>query len=53
MFEFYIVINEGCWCEHTSKVYAIDENRNRFLIYNRHDEFEWIDFEDCKLVKEE
>lgn len=39
--------------EHTSRVYAIDSVRDRFLVVDDNEFFNWADTKDCKLVKEE
>ena len=37
--------------EHSSKVYYIDTNRDRFLIVDDDGNFRWIDTDDCKLLE--
>lgn len=51
MLDFKVYYDDGDYCG-TSKVYAIDNNRDRFLIVNVHDKFIWVDTRDCTLEKE-
>lgn len=37
----------------TSKVYAIDPTRDRFLIVNACGEFLWVDTKDCMIERDE
>lgn len=53
MAEFYVVCYPGAWHEFTSKVYAIECNRELFLVADKNDEFEWVDFKDCRLTTKE
>lgn len=51
MLNFEVYYNDGYYCG-TSKVYAIDTIKDRFLIVNTHDRFLWIDTENCTIEKE-
>ena len=51
MLNFEVYYNNGYYCG-TSKVYAIDTIKDRFLIVNTHDRFLLVDIEDCTIEKE-
>ena len=40
-------------CCETSKVYAIDTNRDRFLVTTPYGNFLWVNIKDCTLEKEQ
>lgn len=46
MLDFEVYYDDGEYCG-TSKVYAIDTTRDRFLVVNAHSEFIWVDTKDC------
>lgn len=48
----FIVKYEGDYTI-TSKVYAIDTVRDRFLIVDIWDNFVWVDTRNCEFVKED
>lgn len=54
-FEVYYEVGLPGDCDYcgTSKVYAIDTTRDRFLIVNACGEFLWVDTKDCTIVEEE
>lgn len=51
MLNFEVYYEWGSYCG-TSKVYAIDTTRDRFLVVNAHGEFLWVDTKDCTIVEE-
>ena len=51
MLNFEVYYNNGYYYG-TSKVYAIDTIKDRFLIVNTQDRFLWVDIEDCTIEKE-
>lgn len=48
MLKFKIYYDDGDYCC-TSKVYAIDTVRDRFLIVNSYGKFIWVNTKDCYL----
>lgn len=50
--DFKVYYDTGDYCG-TSKVYAIDTNRDRFLVCTPYGKFLWVDTRDCTLEKEE
>ena len=52
MLEFKVYYDNGDCCG-TSKVYAIDTNRDRFLVITPSGHFLWVRTEDCQLEEEE
>lgn len=50
MKDFKVYYNGG-WSDYPieSEVYAIDAQRDRFLIVDTDGYFKWVDTEDCKL----
>lgn len=53
MSEFSVVIGSGWSDKHTSKVYAIDIERDIFLVVNKYNQFEWVPINDCVLYEED
>lgn len=51
MLNFKVYYDDGDYSG-ISKVYAIDTNRDRFLVCTSYDKFLWVDTEDCTLEKE-
>lgn len=53
-FEVYYEVGLPGDCDYcgTSKLYAIDITRYRFLIVNMYGEFIWVDTKDCTIVEE-
>lgn len=51
MQDFKVYYDNVDYCG-TSKVYAIDTNRDRFLVVTPYGKFLWIDTRDCILEKE-
>lgn len=52
MLEFRVYYDNIDYCG-TSKVYAIDTNRDRFLVTTPSGQFLWVRTEDCQLEEEE
>lgn len=53
-----MMLNFEVFCDNddfngTSKVYAIDTTRDRFLIVNACGEFLWVDTKDCMIERDE
>lgn len=46
--DFEVYYDDGDCCG-TSKVYAIDTVRDRFLVVTHNDKFLWVDTRDCSL----
>lgn len=53
MVEFYVVVHPTTIRAYTSKVYAVDSERDRFLVTDKNGWFEWVDINDCALDEEE
>lgn len=51
MQDFKVYYDNVDYCG-TSKVYAIDTNRDRFLVVTPYGKFLWVDTRDCILEKE-
>ena len=52
MVEFYVVVYPDTLRAYTSKVYAVDSARVRFLVADEDGWFEWVHIGDCKLIEE-
>lgn len=52
MSDFKVYYDNEDYCG-TSKVYAIDTNRNRFLVTTSYGRFLWVNTEDCILEDKE
>lgn len=52
MLNFEVCYDDGNYFG-TSKVYAIDTVRDRFLVVNAHGDFLWANTEDCIIKKED
>lgn len=50
--DFKVYYDNEDYCG-TSKVYAIDTNRDRFLVATAYGKFLWVDTRDCTLEEEE
>ena len=48
--ELYVYWYDMYGDEHKSKVYAIDANRDRFLVVSEDEFFKWVDTDYCKIV---
>ena len=53
MIEFSVIVHPGSRSPYTSKVYAVDNVRDRFLTVDGDGCFEWVDTDDCMLDEED